>query len=193
MRRVMFGTAMLATALTIAACGKDATSPSTATIANQDDYALVVFGTAGTALENTMGPPPVTGAFDGRSGAPHLPDSLALTDAQKAQIDSLRSAFQAAHQAQLDQLKAIFGQARAAHQAGATRDSVRAILQQAKAIHDALQSAVQALHDAIQGVLTDAQRAWIEAHRPPPPPDVNGRQQGPGGPGRRRPPPPIGG
>jgi hypothetical protein len=198
MKRMTIGAAMLAASLALGACSKDSpTQPDAATLAavaaEANDYSLVMFGASGAALEGTMGPqdgsrPP----FDGRTGFPPFPDSLALSASQQASIDALHTAFQATHQADLDALKAIFEQARAAHDAGASRDSIRAILEQGKPIGQALQAAVDALHTALLAVLTDAQKAWLQLHRPPPPPDVDGRGRPdpfghplPGGPGGR--------
>ena len=187
MRRFTFGAAMIAVSLAAAACSKDQPTQPTDTLVDTsavaaNDYSLVVFGSSGAALEGTLGP---AGApFDGRSGFPPFPDSIALSDAQKAQMQALRDAFRTAHQSDLDALKAIFDQARAAHDAGATRDSVRTILQQARAIQQSLQAAVDALHQGILAVLTDAQRAWLAAHRPPPPPNLDGHP-GMGPPDRR--------
>jgi len=193
MRRLLVSGIALAIT-TLAACSKDSTSPSDSS--NADDYALVMFGQSGAALQGTLGDQGGHPPFDGRTGAPHLPDSLALTDAQKAEIAQLRSDFEAAHQSELAQLKSIFEQARAAHEVGATREEIRAILEQGRTIGESLRPDVEALHTAIAGVLTDEQTAWLEAHRPPMPPDVGGRRQGPppgGGHHRGPPPPPPGG
>lgn len=165
---------VLAATVALTACELTPTGPAAQQVG--DDFALVVFGDAGAALEGTMGPQDSSRAFDGRSGRPQLPDSLAFSQAQKDSIKVLRDAFKAAHQSELDALKAIFDRAKAARQAGATHVDVRAILAEGRAIHESLRPAVQALHEAIRAVFTDAQRAWFDAHRPP---------RGPGGPGRR--------
>jgi Spy/CpxP family protein refolding chaperone len=159
----------LAATLVLGACDSGPTEP-TATM--NDDYALLMFGESGTALENTMGPQPGPRPFDGRSGIPPLPPELALTDEQKAEILALREAFKTAHETEIAALKAIFEQARAARQAGATREEVFAILLQGREIARALRPAVWELHLAVRAVLTDEQRAWILEHRPrrfPPP------------------------
>ncbi len=168
MRRLTF-TAAVAAAVALAACAKDRPTEPQAGI-NQDDYALVMFGQAGASLQGTLGPQGT--AYDGRSGFPTFPDSLKLTDAQKAAIDALHAAFRTTHQAQLDSLRTFFEQARAAHRAGATRAQIRAILVQARPIAQELRAAVEALHQAVLAVLTDAQRAWLAAHRPAAPPGV---------------------
>ena len=144
-------------------------TPMGPTAAYSDDYALVVFGDAGAALEGTMGPQDGPRPFDGRTARPQLPDSLALTTEQLDAIAALREAFRTEHAEELAALKAIFDEARAARQSGATRDEVRAILAEGRPIHEALREDVQALHEAIRAVFTDAQRAWLAAHRPPRP------------------------
>lgn len=131
-----------------------------------DDYALVVFGEAGAALEGTMGPQDGPRPFDGRTGRLQLPDSLKLSTEQLAAIAALREAFRTEHEDALAALKAIFDEARAARQAGATHQEVRAILAKGRPIQEALRPDVQALHEAIRAVFTDAQRAWMSANRP---------------------------
>jgi len=154
----------LAASLVLAACDN---GPTDVTANDTDDYALVMFGEAGTALEGTMGnPPPAGGHFDGRTGWARLPDSLALTQTQIDAINALRAAFRTEHQAQLDSLRNIFAAARTARLAGATREEVRAILEQGRAIAQALRPDVVELREAIRAVLTEAQRAWIDSHLP---------------------------
>lgn len=174
MRRMLVG-AVAAAGLVLAACSDSATQPS----GSADDYSLVMFGGSGSALEGTMGPQGPR-PFDGRSGVPHLPDSLALTADQQAQIKALRDAFIAAHQTQIDALHAIFEEAHTARENGATRDEVRAILEGGRTIGEALRPDVEALHTAIQNVLTAEQKAWLESHRRQPPEGL-GRGRGPGG------------
>ena len=65
-----------------------------------------------------------------------LPDSLALTADQQASITALVDAFTTANQADLDSLSAIRSAAEAAHAAGASRDSVHAILESGEAIRE---------------------------------------------------------
>jgi len=156
----------LAAVLLLAACDLAPPGPSNATLAS-DDYALVMFGEPGSSLEGTMGPDvPGDRPFDGRTGRRPLPDSLKLTDEQIAAIQALRLEFRTAHQAQLDSLHAIFVEARLARLAGATHEEIRAILMTGRPIADALRPDVLALHEAIRAILTDAQRAWLDAHRP---------------------------
>lgn len=162
LRRTLFAPALAATLL-LAACDQNApTAPQTL---QDDDYALVMFGTAGSALEGTMGRQG-TRPYDGSTAQARLPDEIKLTDAQKAQMEALRSAFRTANAANHAALKAIFDEAKAAREAGKTRAEVRAILERGKPIADQMRAAVQALHTAIQAVLTDAQRAWLAANKP---------------------------
>jgi len=159
-------TPALAATLFVSACDLSPTAPASAALGS-DDYALVMFGEPGASLEGTMGPDGSPKPFDGRTGRPVLPDSIALTPEQIAAMQALRDAFRADHQAELDALRAIFEEARAARIAGASHEEVRAILMEGRPLADALRPDVQALHAALRALLTDAQRAWLDAHRPP--------------------------
>jgi hypothetical protein len=171
----------LATALLVGTLGVTACDLlPTANTAPAEDYALVMFGSEGSALEGTMGTQPGTHPVDGRSGRAPLPPELALTEAQKAEIKGLRDAFAATNATALAQLKAIFDKGREARKNGATRDEVRAILVTARPIAEALRPAVKALHEAIWSVHTEAQKTWLIANRPKPPMPL-----GPMGGGRR--------
>jgi len=154
----------LAATLVLAACDKAAepTAPSV-----QEDYALVMFGEMGSSLEGTLGPQDTDRPFDGRTyrRAP-FPDSIALSQVQKDSIAALRAAFRAAHAPQLDSLAAIFAEARAAREAGATREEVRAILATAWPIALLIRVDLVDLHYAIWSVFTPEQKAWVIAHRP---------------------------
>jgi Spy/CpxP family protein refolding chaperone len=82
-----------------------------------------------------------------------------LTDAQKAQIKSLETAFQTANKADLDAVKAVIDEAQAAIKAGKSRDEVAAILQKAIAPMTRLAAARKTLRDQILNVLTPEQKA----------------------------------
>lgn len=151
----------LAASLVLSACDQSPTEPAAEAA---EDYALVMFGEAGAALEGTMGTAPTTGAFDGATAFHQLPDRIALSPAQIAAIRALREAFRTEHQTELSALRAIFQEARAAHEGGATREEVHAILMQGRAIALALRPAVIELHLAIWDLLTDAQRIWLRLH-----------------------------
>jgi len=162
LRRLVVPT--LAAALVLTACDQ---SPTSVPAAVQNDYALLMFGEAGSSLEGSMGAQHPARPFDGRSGRSlALPTELALTAAQRAEIEALRTAFRTEHATALDAMKAIFEEARAAREGGATREEVRAILITARPIGLALREDVWALHEAIRAVLTAEQLAWIQAHRP---------------------------
>jgi len=154
---------LVALALGLAACAESSTAPSVT--AGEDDYALVMFGEAGAALEGSLGTQTGT-AMDGRSWFGRLPDSLALTAVQRTAIAGLRASFRQNNAAALDSLRAIFVEARDARRAGATREEVRAILVTGRPIAEALRPKVVALHLATFSVLTDAQRAWLIANKP---------------------------
>ncbi|MCC7194333.1 MAG: Spy/CpxP family protein refolding chaperone [Gemmatimonadaceae bacterium] len=102
----------------------------------------------------------------GRGPAAQLPEGIRLTDAQSAQIQALVTAFLAANASDIAALAAAHSAARDAVRAGATRDSVRSILDAARSAADRLRAAADALHTAIWAVLSDAQRTWIGSHKP---------------------------
>jgi Spy/CpxP family protein refolding chaperone len=156
---------MIAASVLLGACGESPTA-GTAAAADTDDYALLMFGEAGAALEGTLGPQEGTHPFDGRTYRRPFPDSLQLTDEQRARMDSLRTAFREEWADELDALRAIFEEARAARAAGATREEVRAILLEGRPLGLAIRAAVWELHFQLLAVLTVEQRAWLATHRP---------------------------
>jgi Spy/CpxP family protein refolding chaperone len=170
MLKRLFAPALAAT-LFLGACETATTAPSTPT-ADQvnDDYALLMFGESGAALSGTMGTD--AQSFDGRHAHPSLPEEIALTEEQKAEIQALKDAFKADHAEEIAALKAIFQSARAARLAGASREEVHAILLTGRDIARELRPDVVALWTAIWNVLTDEQKAWLLEHRarrfPPP-------------------------
>lgn len=86
-------------------------------------------------------------------------EDIRLTDAQKTEITALIAAFQTANKADLETIKAVFEEARAAHQNGATRAEVAAILAKASAAMTRVQAARIELDAAIRALLTPAQLA----------------------------------
>jgi hypothetical protein len=154
----------LAATLVLGACSSD--SPTEPLAEQEDDYALLMFGESGTALEGVFGPQDSDRPFDGRTGRRELPDSIKLTDEQKAEIAALKEAFRLEHAEEIEALKAVFEEARAAKQAGATREEIREILLEGKLIAMELRFDLVDLHEAIWDVFTDAQKRWILAHRP---------------------------
>ena len=85
--------------------------------------------------------------------------ALALTEAQRTEITALIAAFNEANRADLQLIKQVFEEARAAHQNGATREQLRAILNKAAPAMERIRVAQQALHVAIFALLTPEQRA----------------------------------
>lgn len=82
-----------------------------------------------------------------------------LTDAQKLQIRALETAFRENNSADLALVKATFEEARAAIQAGKSREEVALILVNAAPAIIRLEAARRQLHEQILGVLTAEQRA----------------------------------
>jgi len=178
--------AALAGALLLAACDRSPTEPlEDQALLDSVDPVVLTFaatqGLPGAPFVADGGPPMIRGpmtpmmtGFAGTAarhgpGAP-FPDSLRLTEAQRTAIKALVDAFHTANAADLAALRAIHQQVRDAIQAGKSREEVRAIAQTARPILERLHAAREALHDAIWAVLTPAQRAWIESHRPARPP-----------------------
>lgn len=149
--------------LALGACDE---SPVEPTGPQADDYALLMFGEAGSALEGSMGQQDAERPFDGRTLFRRLPVELALSAEQLEAIEALRVAFRAEHQAQVDALQAVFAEARAAREAGASREEIRAILMEGRDLAMALRFPVWQLHEAIREVLTEEQRFWLDTHRP---------------------------
>jgi Spy/CpxP family protein refolding chaperone len=81
-----------------------------------------------------------------------------LTDAQKAQVRSLLTAFRQANQADLTTVRQAFEQARQARQGGATADRLQAILAGAQPARARLAAAHQKLAADVKALLTPAQR-----------------------------------
>ena len=148
---------MTLVALVAAACSSDSTGPINSDLRSADATA---FGTAFT----------VAGGYDADTYQNRLinglPDDLALSDAQKAQIKTLVQAFNQSTKADHDALAAILNQAHDAAKAGKTRAEVQAILDTGKPIRDRLSAAEAKLKSDIAAVLTAEQRAWLESHTP---------------------------
>jgi len=153
---------------TLAGCG---TSPVAAnSVVDTPDYALVLFGDAGLALQETLGPQGPS-AFDGRSeGLDALAGDLRLTPEQRAEIRSLREAFRAEHRDRLEALRSVMERARTARAEGNSREELRLLRQEGRTLAQEIRQAVHTLHQATLAVLTDAQRNWLAQRRPPRPP-----------------------
>jgi len=147
--------ALCAAVALVSACDNAATGPNAA----REAALLIQFDAQATMDSATLVP---RGPAYENEGPP---DSLKLTDAQKAAIKALHDAFAAAHKTQFDQLQAIREEARAAIQAGKTREQVRAILEKGRPIMEAMKADFEALRAAIAAILTPEQQAWAAAHR----------------------------
>jgi Spy/CpxP family protein refolding chaperone len=99
-------------------------------------------------------------------GASMLPEELKLTAEQKAAIAALHEAFRQSTADELAALRAIERQLRQLRRERGSRDEIRALLEDAKEIVDALAVAFEQLQEDIWAVYTPEQRAWIESHRP---------------------------
>ncbi len=177
-------TTIAASAMAIAACENAPTTPDTLQASfDQMDPVVVTFsatqGLPGGPFGVRDGAPFMAGmafagapssAKDGRGPGAAFPDSLKLTDSQKSAIQALTAAFVAANAADLAEMRAAHKAAHDARKAGATREEVKAILDAAKPTAERVRAAADALRTAIRAVLTDAQRAWLDAHRPDRPP-----------------------
>lgn len=122
------------------------------------------------------GPP---GGRGGPPGGRCAGTADSLSDNQKAQVKSLVTAFEQAHQPQLDSLRAIMEAGRAARQAGKSADEIRAIMEQGRAINEALAPARKDFRESVVTLLTTSQIA--DGCIPPAPggPPPGGRRGGP--------------
>lgn len=143
-------------AVSIAACSNETTAPDLAEL----ELDAGLFGTALTQ----------SGGYDARSYQDRLfnslPDEIALTDDQKAKIRAFVEEFQRSTRADREALQAIVREAHDAARAGKSREEIRAILQKGAPLRDRISDAERELVADIASVLTAAQKAWIEAHRP---------------------------
>lgn len=144
-------------AASLAACSNETTSPAGDTV---DEFAAGAFGTALTSA----------GGYDADLYQSRLfnalPDSIKLTDEQKAKIAALVEAFKQATKADRDALNAILRQAMEAVRANKPRAEVIAILDKGLEIRARLAEAEKNLKSQIDAVLTPEQRAWIASHTP---------------------------
>jgi Spy/CpxP family protein refolding chaperone len=144
----------LTLSLGFAACEQDTTAP--ADFSMTDELADLSYSDMNASNPLNPGVPPIW----------HLPPDLALSSAQEAQIRALIEQFRDATRADREAMGAILREARAAALAGKSRDEIRAILQQAEPIRQRLAAAEATLRTGILAVLTPAQKAWLDSHRP---------------------------
>ena len=147
--------ALFAAVAFVSACDNTATAPNV----SRDAALLLQFDAQATMDSATLVP---RGPAYENEGPP---DALRLTDEQKAAIKALHDAFYAAHKPQFDQLQTIRDEARAAIQAGKTREDVRAIMAKAHVIMEAMKPDFEALRAAVAAILTPEQQAWAAEHR----------------------------
>jgi Spy/CpxP family protein refolding chaperone len=146
---------LLVAAATVAACSRDlATAPAP----------------AATDAAATASGDPTTGSSSGFRGwrpdgalraLRRLPDNLRLTDAQRAQISALVQRFEQATKSDREAMQALMKRVHAARQAGATQEQIRQLLAQGEPIRQRLAQAGERLKNAIAGVLTADQKAWL--------------------------------
>jgi hypothetical protein len=100
--------------------------------------------------------PPQRAWLTGRTPPP--PKPCALSEAQRTEISGLRAAFEQDNAADIAVVRSVHDRARAAHQSGATREEVAAILAEGRAAVQRLRAGREALGVAVQDVLTAQQR-----------------------------------
>jgi Spy/CpxP family protein refolding chaperone len=153
-----FASALLA-ALALAACAGDTTAPRAdlpASIAADVATSIATATAASGAVVKALG---------------QLPDSLKLTQDQRAKVAALTSAFEKSTKADRDAIMAARSAAEAAKKASKPDAEVRAILAQAEAAQQRIAAADAALVAAIRALLTPAQDAWVASHLPGPRPE----------------------
>jgi Spy/CpxP family protein refolding chaperone len=91
-----------------------------------------------------------------------LPHALALTEAQRAQIQALLEQFAASTEADREALAKIGREAREAARTGKSREEVRAILARGATVRERLHAAEAKLRADVAQVLTAEQRAWLD-------------------------------
>ena len=153
-------------AASVAACANDVTAPA---LSPTPENSLATAGgdSAGRGMwgfgrhgYGMMG----GGVFFAR----RLPGNLQLSDAQRAQIKSLMTAYRTAHQDDLKLVATVMKQAHAAHTAGqsVSLDQRRALFAQTAPARQRLMSANKQLAGDIQKVLTADQKGWLATHHP---------------------------
>lgn len=156
MRRIVF---VSLTALVIAACSTEATSPADSTD-QVTDFSIGAFGTALTSA----------GGYDAdlyQLRLLHgLPDALKLTPEQETKIKALVDAFKLSTKADHDALETILHQAQDAKRAKKSDAEIKAILDQGIPARTRLAAAEAKLKTDIDNVLTAEQRAWLATHGP---------------------------
>jgi hypothetical protein len=99
-------------------------------------------------------------------GASLLPESLKLTEEQKAAILALHQAFLEDHADEIAALRELERQLRELRKNGGSFEQARPLLLQARAILTGLADDFAELQEAIWAIYTPEQKAWILLHRP---------------------------
>ena len=138
-------TALLTTTAILAACSDGVSAPSQSL---ESELEQVVF-------DVTASPNDVAAAAERRDRPPRgpLPPVRRLTEEQKQCVQDAIAAFREANKETLAALQAIHQQAREAYAAGASREEVARILQQAQPLLERLRNAHQELHEKIRTCL----------------------------------------
>lgn len=145
--------------LMVTACARDANGP---TEYEDSDLALVEFGGLAYGIGS---PQPAAGTPELRR-LKALPGPIALTAEQEATITGLIDDFQKTYEADIAKLAELLTKAKEAIAAGKTRQEVAAIFAEARPLRVKLAEATAKLHQDIQNVLTDAQKAWLASGSP---------------------------
>jgi Spy/CpxP family protein refolding chaperone len=147
---------VLAAALVLAGCGSDVSAPDDADlIATLDAGAILSYDAAGLSRPGHL-----------LAGLHRLPEDLKLTSQQAEAIRAALEAFERATRADREALAAIHARAREAIAAGKSRDEVRGILAEGDAIRQRLEAAEAELLAKLESILTAAQKAWLDSHKP---------------------------
>ncbi len=136
-------TALLTTTAILAACSDSVTAPTPSVEAELEE---VVFDVSAS-------PNDVAAAAERRDKPRGPAPERRLTEEQKKCVQDAIEAFRDANKDVLDALKAIHEKAREAKAAGATREEIRRILEQAQPLLERLREAHQALHEKIRACL----------------------------------------
>jgi len=130
--------------------------------------ALMIVGVAGvSAAQSTTTPPtraPRSGQFQGRRGGGEFGRDLNLTDAQKAQIKTIRAKYQPQNEALRAQAKPFMDAARAARQKGDTA-AARSNMEKAHQVMQGGQSFRTQENAEIRAILTPDQQAKWDARQ----------------------------
>lgn len=138
-------TALLCTTVILAACSDSATAPTPAVETELDEI----------VLETSASADDVAAAQDRRDTprGKSVRERPRLTEEQKQCIQDAVADFRAANKDLIEQLQAIHKKAREAKAAGASREEIASILEEAKPLLERLRAAHQALHEKIRACL----------------------------------------